>query len=153
MTDTNADDDVDGTASASVRTDGAGRLATMEPTPTWNAAAHEEEVATLAADGLVFRVWGGDWCSDCRGQLPDFAAALAAAEVPDERIHHYPVEKRADGSKRGPLVEEYGIELIPTVVVERDGTELARFVESAPVPIAAALTESLHEAGVVPSTE
>jgi thiol-disulfide isomerase/thioredoxin len=122
-----------------------GTLETMRPNPAWSADAHEEAVEALSADGLVFRVWGGDWCGDCRGQLPDFGAALAAAGVPDERVHHYPVEKEDDGSKTGPLVEEYGIELIPTVVLERDGEEVARYVEEESVPIAVYLAERLRE--------
>ncbi|WP_256289774.1 thioredoxin family protein [Halobellus inordinatus] len=122
----------------------SGTLETMQPNPAWNADAHEDAVEALAADALVFRVWGGDWCGDCRGQLPDFAAALDAAGVPEERVHHYPVEKEDDGSKTGPLVEEYGIELIPTVVVERDGEEVARYVENEAVPIAMYLAERLQ---------
>jgi len=123
------------------------RLETMEPDPVWDADAHAEAVETLAAwaDEVVFEMWGGDWCGDCRGQLPQFGAALEAAGVPDERIEHYPVEKEADGSKVGPGVEEHGIELIPTVVVERDGEELARFVEEEPVPIAEYLAGQLRE--------
>jgi len=123
------------------------RLETMEPDPAWDAAAHGAAVDTLAAwaGAVTFRIWGGDWCGDCRGQLPQFGAALAAAGVPDDRIEHYPVEKEADGSKTGPGVEAYGIELIPTVVVERDGEELARFVESEPVPIAEYLAGQLRE--------
>jgi thiol-disulfide isomerase/thioredoxin len=121
------------------------RLATMEPNPAWDGAAHEDVVSTLSADGLVFKVWGGDWCKDCRRQLPDFGAALAAAGVPEGRIEHYPVEKADDGSKVGPGVDEYGIERIPTVVVERDGEEVARFVEEARVPIAVYLAERLDE--------
>ncbi|MGQ4556985.1 thioredoxin family protein [Halobellus sp. GM3] len=123
----------------------AGRLETMEPNPAWDADAHEDAVETLSEEGLVFRVWGGDWCGDCRGQLPDFGAALDAAGVPDERVHHYPVEKADDGSKIGPLVDEYDIELIPTVVVERDGEAVARYVENEPVSIAVYLAERLHE--------
>ena len=119
------------------------RLATMEPNPAWDAASYEDAVDALAEDGLVFKVWGGDWCKDCRAQLPDFGAALDAAGVPDERVHHNPVEKRDDGSKKGPGVEEYGIERIPTVVVERDGEEVARYVEEADVPIAVYLAERL----------
>ncbi len=122
-----------------------GTLETMEPNPAWDAAAYGDVVDTLARDGLVYNVWGGDWCPDCRGQLPDFAAALAAAEVPADRVKHYPVEKAEDGSKVGPRVEEYGIEYIPTVVVERDGRELARFVEDAPVSIAEYLARELEE--------
>jgi thiol-disulfide isomerase/thioredoxin len=119
------------------------RLATMEPNPAWDAASYDDAVETLAVEGLTYRVWGGDWCKDCRAQLPDFGAALAAAAVPDDCIHHYPVEKLDDGSKEGPMVEEYGIERIPTVVVERDGEEVARYVEDADVPVAVYLAERL----------
>jgi thiol-disulfide isomerase/thioredoxin len=116
-------------------------LDTLEPNPVWTAGAHEETVETLAAhDSLVYKVWGGDWCKDCRAQLPDFGAALDAAGVPDERVEHYEV----DHDKQGPGVEEYGIEYIPTVVVERDGEELVRFVEEEPVPIADYLARELR---------
>lgn len=117
-------------------------LATLEPNPAWTPGAYEETVETLAEhNDLTYRVWGGDWCGDCRAQLPDFAAALETAEVPDERIHNHAVDR----DKRGPGVEAYGIEYVPTVVVEADGTELARFVESEPVPIAVFLAERIRE--------
>jgi thioredoxin-like negative regulator of GroEL len=117
-------------------------LATLEPNPVWTAGAHEETVETLAAhDDLLYRVWGGDWCKDCRSQLPDFGAALEAAEIPDERIHHHELDQR----KQGPGVEEFGIEYIPTVVVERDGREIARFVETEPVPIAVFLAGEIRK--------
>jgi thiol-disulfide isomerase/thioredoxin len=117
----------------------------MRPNPAWDAASYEEVVDVLARDGLTFEVWGGDWCKDCRARLPDFGAALDAAGVPAERIEHHPVEKATDGSKVGPGVEEYGIDLIPTVVVERDGEEIARFVEEEPVPIAVYLAERIAD--------
>jgi len=121
------------------------RLGTMEPNPAWDADSYEAVVDALGADGLSFKVWGGDWCTDCRSQLPDFGAALDAAGVPDARVEHYPVEKADDGSKIGPRVEEYDIERIPTVVVERDGEEVVRFVEEAETPIAVYLAERLVE--------
>ncbi|WP_416839835.1 thioredoxin family protein [Haloferax sp. DFSO52] len=121
----------------------AGTLETMQPNPAWDAASYEDAVATLGVDDYTFKVWGGDWCGDCRRQLPDFAAALDAAGVAPENIEHYPVEKADDGSKIGPLVDEYGIEFIPTVVVEKDGDELARFVEEEAVPIAVFLADQL----------
>lgn len=111
------------------------QLETMRPNPTWDPASHEDAVETLSEDDLEFSVWAGDWCPDCRRQLPDFAAALQAAGVSGEQIEHYPVEKADDGSKTGPQVDEYGIELIPTVVVERDGEELTRFVETEQAPL------------------
>jgi thiol-disulfide isomerase/thioredoxin len=121
-------------------------LETMAPNPVWDAESYADAVATLREhDDVRYLVWGGDWCSDCRSQLPDFGAALDAAGVPDDRIEHYPVEKADDGSKVGPRVEEYGIEYIPTVVVERDGEELFRFVESADRPIAVFVADHLRE--------
>jgi thiol-disulfide isomerase/thioredoxin len=120
-------------------------LETMRPNPVWDADSYEDAVATFEAlaDDIVVKVWGGDWCKDCRSQLPDFGAALDAAGV--ESVEHYPVEKAEDGSKTGPEVEAYGIELIPTVVVEdaERGEELARFVEEEDVPIAVYLAEQL----------
>ena len=121
-------------------------LETMRPNPVWDADSYEDAVATFEAlaDDIVVKVWGGDWCKDCRSQLPDFGAALDAAGV--ENVEHYPVEKEEDGSKTGPQVEEYGIELIPTVVVEdaETGEELARFVEEEDLPIAVYLAEQLE---------
>ena len=127
-------------------TDEAGQLETMRPNPTWDAESYGDAVETLAAlpEDTVVRVWGGDWCKDCRKQLPDFGAALAAAGITGDRVRHYPVEKLDDGSKTGPLVETYDIERIPTVVVDADdGTERARFVEEEPVPILVHLARRL----------
>lgn len=120
-------------------------LETMRPNPTWDAASHEDVVETLAAADLTYHVWGGDWCGDCRKRLPDFAAALAAAGVPDDRIHLHPVERGEDG-KVGDLVDEYDVELIPTVVAEDGaGETVARFVEREPLPIPAYLAERVEE--------
>ncbi|OVE86022.1 TlpA family protein disulfide reductase [Natronolimnobius baerhuensis] len=118
-------------------------LETMNPNPTWDAASYEDAVDTLEAhnDDLVYTVWGGDWCKDCRKLLPDFGAALEAADVPDERIDEIAV----DEDKQGPGVEEYGIEYIPTVVVEDDdGDEIVRFVEEEDLPPAIWLAQELE---------
>ncbi|MFT4885256.1 MAG: thioredoxin 1 [Natronomonas sp.] len=121
-------------------------LETMRPNPVWDADSYEDavDVFEALADDIVVKVWGGDWCKDCRSQLPDFGAALEAAGV--ENVEHYPVEKEDDGSKTGPKVDEYDIELIPTVVVEDadTGEELARFVEEENAPIAIYLAEQLE---------
>ncbi|GAA0275471.1 thioredoxin family protein [Halobacterium noricense] len=114
----------------------------MEPNPAWDADSYPEVVAAFENldDDVTVRVWGADWCGDCRSQLPDFAAALDAAGV--ENVEQYPVE-RDDGEKHGPKVEEYGIELIPTIIIERDGEELARFVEEERVSPAVYLADQL----------
>lgn len=122
-------------------------LETMRADPAWDAAAHSETVDVLAglADAVTIRVWGGDWCKDCRALLPGFAAALAAAGIDPRTVEQYPVEKAADGTKVGPGVEAFGIEYIPTIVVEREGEEIARFVESEPQPPAVYLANRLAE--------
>ena len=124
-------------------------LETLAPAADLDADAFDDAVVdALAADDYVFKVWGGDWCGDCQRQLPEFGAALAAAGVPDDRIEAFPVTKGPDG-KEGELVDEYGIELIPTVVVESpEGDELARFVEEEAVSIAEYLAERLADVEV-----
>ena len=126
-------------------------LETMQPNPTWDAASYEDAVDTLEAhtDDLVYTVWGGDWCTDCRTLLPDFGAALEAAGVPDDHIEEIAV----DQDKQGPGVDEYDIEYIPTIVVERvpdgaddDGEEVARFVEEEALPPAIWLAAQLEDA-------
>ncbi|PSP29078.1 thioredoxin [Halobacteriales archaeon QH_2_65_14] len=118
-------------------------LDTMEPNPVWVEDAYADTVAVLEhyGDDLTFRVWGGDWCKDCRAKLPDLGAAIDAAGIPSENVVHHEL----DQDKQGPGVEEYGVEYIPTVVVERDGEELFRFVESESVPIAVYLARRLEE--------
>jgi thiol-disulfide isomerase/thioredoxin len=124
-------------------------LETMRPNPTWDAAGYEAAVETLAAhrDDLVYRIWGGDWCKDCRALLPDFGAALEAAGIPDDRIEAVNVDR----DKQGPGVEAYGIEYIPTIVVERapagadDGEEIVRFVEAEDLPPAVWLAERIED--------
>ncbi|MDR9380657.1 MAG: thioredoxin [Natronomonas sp.] len=120
-------------------------LETMRPNPVWDADSYGEAIAIFEswAGDIVVKVWGGDWCKDCRSRLPDFGAAMEAAGV--EAVEHYPVEKADDGSKVGPEIDAYGIELIPTVIVEdaESGEELARFVENADEPIVVHLAEQL----------
>ena len=117
-------------------------LETMSPNPDWE-ADHEGAIETFAshAEDLTIRVWGGDWCGDCQAVLPDFSAALDAAGVPEGHIGEYALNQE----KEGKLVDEYDIEYIPTIVVERDGNEIVRFVESEPEPPIVFLADRLEE--------
>ena len=126
-------------------------LDSLVPAFTWDDEAHAETVDAFAsiADEITVKVWGGDWCKDCRSSLPNFAAAMKAAGVERDSIEHYPVERNDDGEKVGPDVETYGIEYIPTIVVERDGEELVRFVEEEDLPPAIWLAEELRDGGYV----
>ncbi|WP_458204619.1 thioredoxin family protein [Haladaptatus sp. NG-SE-30] len=131
---------------------------TTEPNPTWDASAHSESVSAFEASvgEVTYRVWGADWCGDCRAALPDFFAALDAAGVPEEEIHVYEV----DDEKKGELTDEYDVTLIPTIVVERSATdnrtasdditehgdeEIVRFEESEELPAAEYVAKELLE--------
>lgn len=118
-------------------------LKTLEPNPTWDPDAHKEAVETLRnhRNELRYKIWCGDWCKDCRGLLPSFGAALEAASIPNEHIEEHAVDR----SKSGPLVDEYGVEYIPTIVVVRveDGSEVTRFVESEDIPPADWIAQQL----------
>jgi thiol-disulfide isomerase/thioredoxin len=122
-------------------------METTEPNPTWDAAAHSEVVDAIEAGvgEVTYHVWGADWCGDCRAALPDFFAALEAAGVPDEEVEVYEVDR----DKEGPNVEAYDVSLIPTVVVERDGEEVARFEESENRPAAKYVADGLLDGDVM----
>ncbi len=120
-------------------------LETMTPAADGPVEGTADAIDALGAhaDDLTIRVWGGDWCGDCQALLPPFAAALEAAGIDPDAVEQYPVEKDGDDRKVGPGVEDYGIERIPTIILERDGRELVRFVESAAQPPVIVLANAL----------
>ncbi|KLJ02430.1 thioredoxin family protein [Luteimonas sp. FCS-9] len=71
--------------------------------------------ATAGALALEF---GTDWCGHCQAAQPLLRAAIEAR--PD--LAHVKVE---DGKGR-PLGRSFGVKLWPTLVVLRDGVEVAR---------------------------
>ena len=122
-------------------------METTKPNPTWDAEAHSETVDVMEAGvgEVTYRIWGADWCGDCRATLPDFFAALEAAGVPEDEIEVYEVNEDKDGEK----VEAYDVTLIPTIIVEQDGEEIARFEESENRPAAQFVADRLLEADVM----
>ena len=73
--------------------------------------------------GVVALEFGTDWCGYCRGAAADIGNALAEAP----QVRHLKVE---DGPGR-PLGRSFRVKLWPTVVVLRDGQEVARVVRPA----------------------
>lgn len=121
-------------------------MQTTEPNPTWDAQAHSETVDAIEAgvSEVTYRVWCADWCGDCRAELPDFFAALEAAGVPDQDVHVHEVDRE----KEGEGTDEYGVTHIPTIVVEEDGEEVARFEEDEDVPAAEYVARELLDSDV-----
>lgn len=82
--------------------------------------AQPERSEIDATPGVVVLDFGTDWCGHCRAAAPLIEEALAGA--PDAR--HIKVE---DGSGR-KLGRSFKVKLWPTVVVIKDGKEVARVV-------------------------
>ena len=68
----------------------SGELETMRPNPVWTAEAYKDslDVWREVAEDVMVKVWGGDWCKDCRSQLPDFGAGLVV-ETNGEEIARF----------------------------------------------------------------
>ena len=73
-----------------------------------------------ALPGTLALEFGTDWCGYCRAAAPLIADALAGSAG----VQHIKVE---DGSGR-PLGRSFRIKLWPTVVVLKNGKEVARVV-------------------------
>lgn len=80
--------------------------------------AQPERSAIDALPGTVALDFGTDWCGYCRAAEPLIEAALAAHPA----VRHVKVE---DGPGRA-LGRSFRIKLWPTVVVLKDGQEVAR---------------------------
>jgi thioredoxin 1 len=87
-------------------------------TPYAAAQPARSEVDQLS--GTVALDFGTNWCGICQGAAADIAAALAQAP----HVRHVKVE---DGPGR-PLGRSFRVKLWPTVVVLKDGQEVARVV-------------------------
>lgn len=87
------------------------------------ATVQPERSAIDAMHGIVVLEFGTDWCGYCRAAAPLIATAVAG--FPD--LKHIKVE---DGSGR-PLGRSFRVKLWPTLVVLRDGKEVARVVRPA----------------------
>lgn len=100
------------------------------------ATSQPERSAIDATPGLVALDFGANWCGYCRAAEPLIDQALA--DYPGAQ--HIKVE---DGPGR-PLGRSFRIKLWPTVVVLKDGHEVARVVR----PTGAdAVREALAQAG------
>lgn len=84
------------------------------------AAVEPARTEVDARPGLTAIEFGAPWCPHCIGAQPLFEAALAARDD----IRHLKIE---DGPGR-PLGRSFRIKLWPTLVLLRDGVEVARVV-------------------------
>ncbi len=90
------------------------------PQPYLSESEAPSRVEVDALRGLTLLEFGTDWCGHCRAAQPAVAEALAVATG----WHHLKVE---DGPGRA-LGRSFRVKLWPTLVLLRDGQEVARLV-------------------------
>ncbi len=118
----------------------------MEPNPAFDPESYPDVIEafdSLGEDAHVL-VWGADWCKDTRQELPDFAATLEATALGEDQVEIIEVDR----DKQGPKVDVYNVSHIPTIVVEVEGDEVARFEETEDVPAAIYLAAQFSEEGL-----
>jgi thioredoxin 1 len=85
--------------------------------------AQPERSAIDAQQGIVALDFGTNWCGYCKAAEPHIDRAVASGQG----VQHIKVE---DGPGR-PLGRSFRVKLWPTVVVLKDGKEVARVVRPA----------------------
>jgi hypothetical protein len=115
--------------------------------PAWReareAAAIDAEAAARLArvpPGAEVTVLLGTWCGDSRREVARLFAALEAAGALPFEIRFIGVDR----SKQAPgYTEEANLLYVPTIIVTRDGVEVGRIIESAPLGVERSLLELL----------
>jgi thioredoxin 1 len=102
-------------------------MSTFKPYLSAIEAPSLSEVQALPS--LVLLEFGTEWCGHCRAAQPLIAQALATVTLTPTPWQHLKIE---DGPGR-PLGRSYRVKLWPTLVVLRDGQEVARLVRPASV--------------------
>jgi thiol-disulfide isomerase/thioredoxin len=98
--------------------------------------------ATYDAERVVV-VFGG-WCGDSKREVPRFLKLAAAAGIPADSVLLYAVDRTKKGADGVP--QRYAIEKVPTFIVEKNGVEVGRIVESPKVTLASDFLQILGEA-------
>lgn len=81
--------------------------------------------------GATVHVYFGIWCGDSLREVPRFWKSLEVVEsdIPFD-VEHVALDRELDAGEA--TIDHDDITLVPTFVVERDGREVGRIVESAP---------------------
>ncbi|MBL7794385.1 MAG: thioredoxin family protein [Saprospiraceae bacterium] len=85
--------------------------------------------------GLTVLVFMGTWCEDSQREVPRLFKIADYLGFKDKNLQIVSLDNHPDRYKQGPNREEqgYNIELVPTIIFQRDGRELGRIVESTKV--------------------
>ncbi len=87
------------------------------------------EISEVATDnGVDFIIFAGSWCSDSETELPKIYKLITGAGIFPDKIILYGVDRQKD--EPSGIAKEYKIEKVPTLVLEVEGEEIGRIVET-----------------------
>jgi thiol-disulfide isomerase/thioredoxin len=92
-----------------------------------------EQLQAADWDGVEITAFFGTWCGDSQREVPRLVKILDLLEFPGDHLTLVAVDHVDEATKKSPGGEEKGMEVykVPTIVVSRDGAEVARYVEHA----------------------
>lgn len=84
------------------------------------------------AKDLSFKIYAATWCGDTRRELPRFVKVLAQLGVRPSSYELYMVDNHAETYKQAPENTIYGESIfrVATFIIEKDGKEIGRIIES-----------------------
>ena len=89
------------------------------------------DLRDLGSEGVEITVFFGTWCGDSQREVPRLLRLLDVLGFPDESLTLVAVDHVDGAHKTSPTGEERGVEVyrVPTLVISRQGKEVARIVE------------------------
>jgi tetratricopeptide (TPR) repeat protein len=109
----------------------------------------EQILHQLNLSDYEITVFMGTWCGDSRREVPRLMRTLRELNYPSSQLAIIGVNRTREQFKQSPGGEEAGrnIHRVPTIIVQRDGVEIGRIVESPVASIEADLHAITSEAG------
>ncbi|TAL68661.1 MAG: thioredoxin [Bacteroidetes bacterium] len=87
------------------------------------------EISDMATNyGVDFLIFAGSWCSDSETELPKLYKLITGAGIFPDKILLYGVDRQKN--EPSGTANYYKIEKVPTLVLEVEGEEIGRIVET-----------------------
>ncbi len=82
-------------------------------------------------DGTEYILFLGTWCEDSQREVPGMIKILDRLGVSRKRLELIGVDEREEQYKKSPggETETFKVDLVPTLIVRKEGSELGRIVE------------------------
>ncbi|MEE9189799.1 MAG: thioredoxin family protein [Candidatus Neomarinimicrobiota bacterium] len=90
----------------------------------------DDEVLALIKDNMEsisFKIFLGTWCKDSKREVPRFLKILDGISYDLSHIEFVGLDRAK--TCPGKLEKGYGIEFVPTIIVNKNGNEIGRIIE------------------------